>query len=308
MRLVFMGTPDFAASSLRALSDAGHEIIAVYCQPDKPKGRGLTLTPPPVKVLAQELGLPVYQPARVKDEQVCAELVAMQPDCIAVVAYGKLLPKPILDCAKYGCINVHSSLLPKYRGSAPIQWSILNGEDVTGVSTMLLDEGMDTGDILLQESTPIDINENVSSLHDRLADMGARLLCRTLEGLENGSITPIPQDNEKSCHAPMLDKSLCPIDWSLTARQVHDKVRGLAGWPVAETKFSGTRVRVHQSRISSEVYDTAQPGQIVCLDPLTVQCGEGAVELIELQADGSKRMKAEDYLRGHRANIGDILG
>ncbi|MBE6754331.1 MAG: methionyl-tRNA formyltransferase [Ruminococcaceae bacterium] len=307
MRIVFMGTPDFAVPALRAVVEAGHTVAGVFTQPDKPKGRGLELTPPPVKVCAMEYGLPVYQPESMKDPAVWEQIAEMEPFAIAVVAYGKMLPDAVLNAAPAGCINVHSSLLPKYRGAAPINWAVLCGEKVSGVSTMRLDAGMDTGDILLQAETPIGENETAGELHDRLSEMGAQLLLETLDKAERGELQPRKQDDSLACHAPMLNKQLSTIDWSLSAQQVHDKIRGLQPWPVAHTTLGGKRLRVHRSVIGESSGSCGQCGEVISASPLTVACGEGSVVIVELQAEGGKRMKAEDYMRGHPIEVGTKL-
>lgn len=305
MNLVFMGTPDFAVPSLNAVCEAGHTVKLVITQPDKPKGRKLQLTPPPVKVRALELGLPVEQPESMRDESIREKITSLDAECIIVAAYGKILRKDILEATPLGCINVHSSLLPRYRGAAPINWAVINGDKVSGVSTMQLDEGVDTGDILLQAETAIDPDETAGELHDRLAVMGAELLVRTLELAEKGKLEPIKQDNNLSCYAPMLDKSLSAIDWSKSAQQVHDLVRGIQPWPVAQTKVNGSVLKVHKTRV---VEGKGESGTVICANPLTVACGEGAVEIIELQAEGGKRMAAVDYLRGHPIECGTVFG
>lgn len=303
MKLIFMGTPDFAVPTLDAIINAGHTVAAVYTQPDKPKGRGLEMTPPPVKKRALELGLSVYQPESVKKDPSVAEAIASAAaDAIVVVAYGKLLPTEILNASKYGCINVHSSLLPRWRGAAPINWAVLAGDKVTGVSTMLLDEGMDTGDILMQCETAIDPNENAGELHDRLSEMGAKLLLETLDGLENGTITPRKQDDSLATRALMLDKGMCAVDWSESAETVHNKVRGLQPWPVALCRIGGKRVKLHGTRVAE---GSGAPGEIISAKPFVIACGEGAVEITELQGEGGKRMAAADYLRGHPVAVGD---
>ena len=305
MKLIFMGTPDFAVPSLNAVCEAGHTVQLVITQPDKPKGRKLVLTPPPVKARALELGLQVEQPETMRDESILAKIAALDADAIIVAAYGKILRKDVLEATRLGCINVHSSLLPRYRGAAPINWAVINGEKVSGVSTMQLDEGVDTGDILLQAETPIDPDETAGELHDRLAQMGAELLIKTLELAEKGQLMPDKQDDSLSCYAPMLDKTLSVIDWSKTAQQVHDLVRGIQPWPVAQTKLSGSTLKVHKTRV---VEGKGECGEVICANPLTVACGDGAVEIIELQAEGGKRMAASDYLRGHPIEKGIVLG
>ena len=305
MNLIFMGTPDFAVPSLNAVCEAGHTVKLVITQPDKPKGRKLLLTAPPVKERALELGLPVEQPESMRDESIREKIAALDADCIIVAAYGKILRKDILEATPYGCINVHSSLLPRHRGAAPINWAVIKGDKVTGVSTMQLDEGVDTGDILLQAETPIDPEETAGELHDRLALMGAELLVKTLELAEKGQLNPIKQNDELSCYAPMLDKNLSVIDWSRSAQQVHDLVRGIQPWPVALTGLEGSRLKIHRTRV---VEGSGRCGEVICANPLTVACGEGAVEILELQAEGGRRMAAADYLRGHPIEAGTVLG
>ena len=259
MRIVFMGTPDFAVPCLQAVLDDGHEVCGVFTQPDKPKGRGYTLTPPPVKELALKYNLPVYQPNSLRTGEAYEILKELAPDLIAVVAYGKILPKEILDLPPMGCVNVHGSLLPKYRGAAPIQWAVLNGDKVTGVTTMFMAEGMDTGDILLTEETEIPENETSGELFDRLKDMGARLLVKTIHGLEKGELTPIPQNEAEATHAPMLSKELSAIDWNTSAWEVHNKVRGLSPWPTAHTMFRGKRMKVLETEVFPE--KNGEPGK-----------------------------------------------
>ena len=304
MNLIFMGTPEFAVPALDALCEAGHSVVAVFTQQDKPKGRKLKLTPPPVKVRAQELGIPVYQPNTLRDEETLELIKGMNADCAVVAAYGKLIPTAMLKVLKYGFVNIHSSLLPKYRGAAPINWAVINGEEVSGVSTMLLDEGLDTGDVLESLETPIDPDETAGELHDRLAVMGAQLIVSTLEKIENGTVERKKQDDSKSCYAPMLDKALGIIDWSSSAVSIHNKVRGLQPWPVAAAWLCGERLRIHKTRLTD---GEGKNGEVISLDPFTVACGEGAVIIEELQADGGKRMKASDYFRGHSVPLGVVF-
>ncbi len=307
MRIIFMGTPEFAAPAIDSLLAAGHEIAAVFSQPDKPKGRGYTLTPPPVKVKALEHGIPVYQPTSMKDGEALKLFREIQPDVGVVIAYGKILPQDILDAPKFGCINVHASLLPKYRGAAPIQWSVIDGESRTGVTTMQMDAGLDTGDMLMKCETDISPDETAGELHDRLSAMGAELIVRTLNALEKGQLRPEKQDNSLSCYARMLTKELCAVDWSKSARDIHNQIRGLSPWPVATAVLEGKKIKLHRSAVSETDAPEAQCGEIIALDPLTVQCGSGAIELLEIQAEGKKRMTARDYLRGHRIDSGTIL-
>ena len=312
MNIVFMGTPDFAVPCLQALIDSGENVQAVFTQPDKPKGRGYKLTPPPVKELALKHNIPVYQPVSLKKgedaENAMKILRELAPDLIAVTAYGKILPNEILELPKHFCVNVHASLLPKYRGAGPIQWSVLNGESVTGVTTMLMADGIDTGDMLLSESTPIGENETASELHDRLAVMGADLLIKTIESVKSGNITLIKQDDSISTHAPMLTKDMCPIDFSLSAREIHNKIRGLSAFPCATAMLDGKRLKVYKSELSEESSAGIQPGTVVNANNFTVVCGDGkCVRFTEIQAEGGKRMKTEDYLRGNPVAKGTIL-
>ena len=306
MRIVFMGTPDFAVPSLQALLDAGHEVCAVYTQPDKPQGRKQVLTAPPVKELALQHHIPVYQPATLKNEDEQAKLRALAPDAIIVVAYGKLLPKAVLDIPPRGCINVHGSLLPRWRGAAPIQWSVIAGDEKAGVTTMQMAEGLDTGDMLLTYETEIGARETAGELFDRLAQAGAELLVRTLVELD--SITPRPQDDSRSCYAHMLDKQMAVIDWAKSAREIDCLIRGLSPWPVALTTLDGARLKIYAAE---PVPGTGRPGEVLVSDPrkgLTVACGAGALALHEVQLVGGKRMKSADFLRGHAIQTGTILG
>lgn len=304
MRIVFMGTPEFAVPCLERLISDGHSVVGVFTQPDKPKGRGYTMTPPPVKVCAQNHGIEVFQPASMKDGTAYEILKKLEPELIAVVAFGKILPKVILELPKYGCINVHGSLLPKYRGAAPIQWSVLNGDKVTGITTMYMDIGLDTGDMLLKAETAIGENETSGELHDRLAVMGAELLSKTIVQIEAGSLKREKQDDSKSSYVSVLDKSMCSIDWNDSAEKVHNKVRGLSPWPVAVASLKGKKVKIHKTLLIKDK-TCEEPGTILSVEPLTVACGVGAVEIAELQLEGKKRMKAKDFLMGHRLSAGE---
>ena len=305
MKLVFMGTPDFAVPSLRALVEAGHEIAGVFTQPDKPKNRGMKLQPTPVKEYALTVDLPVYQPASLRDGEALAVLKELAPELIVVAAYGKILPEEILTLPPLGCVNVHSSLLPKYRGAAPINWAILDGEEETGVTIMYMAKGLDTGDIISQEKTPIDINEDAQSLHDRLADIGAKLLVRTLPELAAGTAGRTAQDDSLSCYASMLSREQSPMDWNRTARQLHDQVRGLAPWPSATAEIDGVRCKIWKTTLTGESTGKA-PGSVVQADKkaLKIACGDGQVLRIdELQPDGKKRMAATAFLLGHPIQV-----
>lgn len=309
MKIVFMGTPDFAVPTLNKLYESEHEIAAVFTQPDKPKGRGYKLAPPPVKVLALEHGTPVYQPESLKKQpEMWDVLKEIAPDVIVVAAYGKILPKQVLDIPKYHCVNVHGSLLPKYRGAAPIQWSVLNGDNETGITTMLMGEGLDTGDILLQRSTPIGENETAAELFDRLAEIGADLLIETLEKLEKGEITPVKQDEELATYASILTKDMCMIDFNKPVKEVHKKICGLSDWPCAVTTLDGKRLKVFRSQIVKDKMPGQQAGTVVDTKQFCVCCADGVIKLTEVQAEGSKRMRSEDYLRGKPITPGTILG
>lgn len=305
MRIVFMGTPDFAVPSLQALIDAGHDVCAVYTQPDKPQGRKQILTAPPVKTLALEHDIPVFQPNTLKNEDEQARLRELAPEVIIVVAYGKLLPKAVLDIPPHGCINVHGSLLPRWRGAAPIQWAVIAGDEMAGVTTMQMAEGLDTGDMLLTYETKVGEKETAGELFDRLAQSGAELLTQTLVKLDE--ITPRPQDDAQSCYAHMLDKQMAVIDWNKSAHEIDCLIRGLNPWPIALTTLSGERLKVFAAEKAN---GNGEPGTVLEADPkkgLTVACGEGALKLIEIQLVGGKRMKATDFLRGHAIEVGTKL-
>ena len=305
MRIVFMGTPDFAVPSLQALIDAGHDVCAVYTQPDKPQGRKQILTAPPVKTLALEHDIPVFQPNTLKNEDEQAHLRELAPEVIILVAYGKLLPKAVLDIPPHGCINVHGSLLPRWRGAAPIQWAVIAGDEMAGVTTMQMAEGLDTGDMLLTYETKVGEKETAGELFDRLAQSGAELLTQTLVKLDE--ITPRPQDDAQSCYAHMLDKQMAVIDWSKSAHEIDCLIRGLNPWPIALTTLSGERLKVFAAEKAN---GNGEPGTVLEADPkkgLTVACGEGALRLTEIQLVGGKRMKATDFLRGHAIEVGTKL-
>ncbi len=301
MRIVFMGTPEFAVPSLRQLIADGHEIVCVLTQPDKPKNRGMKLMPSPVKVVAMEHQIEVYQPATLKSGEALERLSALKPELIVVAAYGKILPKEILDLPRLGCINVHSSLLPRYRGAAPINWAILNGETETGVTIMYMAEGLDTGDIISQRATAIDPDETVESLHDRLALLGAELLGETVAAIGAGTAQRVPQNDAESCYAPMLSRQLSPIDFSRSAHEIHNQVRGLIPWPATTMEIKGQTFKIFA--VEETGMDSAQgAGTLLGADRqgINVVCGDGKVlRILELQAPGKKRMRAVDYLRGH---------
>lgn len=308
MKIVFMGTPDFAVTSLtKLLNDPFYEVAAVFTQPDKPVGRKRILTPPPVKAEAAAHGILVYQPVTMRDGKAAEILRSIAPDVIVVVAYGKILPQEVLEIPAQGCVNVHGSLLPKYRGAAPIQWAVLNGEKTAGVTTMLMDAGLDTGDMLLKAETPIGENENYGELFLRLADIGADLLDATLKGMNAGTIKREKQDNALAVYAPMLDKSMCPIDWSKSAQEVHNQIRGLCPWPIATTVLNGKVLKVYASLLCGETISGKAGEVLESGKKLVIACGSGAVELTQVQYDGGKRMAIQDFLRGHSVKAGEIL-
>ncbi len=299
MRVVFMGTPDIAATCLKKILADGFEVVGVYTQPDRPKGRGMKLVASPVKEVALAAGIPVLQPENFREEETVEALRELKPDICAVVAYGRILPQKVLDVPTFGCINIHASVLPKYRGSAPYQWAVLDGLPETGVTAMYLCREMDAGDIIDVSKTPIGENETAGELLDRLAVLGAELLSKTLSRFEKeGKVPGVPQNPDAVSYAPMLDKTMCPIDWNKTAQQVHNHVRGLHPWPVATMVLQGKTFKVHDTRVVS---GSGTPGQILGLTKtgLVIACGEGAVEVTSLQAEGGKRMAAPDYFRGH---------
>ena len=305
MRIVFMGTPDFAAASLKKLIDEKRDVVGVFTQPDKPKGRGMELAASPVKVLALENGIPVYQPVKMRDGTALEMIKALEPDILVVVAYGRILPDDILAVPEYGAINVHGSLLPKYRGAAPIQWSVLNGDKITGVTTMYLAHDMDAGDVIYKAETEIGEYETAGELFDRLMDMGAELLIKTLDDIESGTAPRTPQDHSQATYVGMLDKSICPIDWNNTPRMVLKHIYGLQPWPVATMEIQGKTFKVFRVEKTGKRAEKA-PGTLLALTKqgLEVVCGGGDVLVIrELQAEGGKRMAASDYFRGHPIEI-----
>ena len=304
MRIVFMGTPDFAVPCLQRLLEDGHEVPAVFTQPDKPVGRHAVLTPPPVKQLALSHGIPVYQPTKMRDGTVAALLRELAPDCLVVVAYGRILPQEILDVPPRGCVNIHGSLLPRYRGAAPIQWSVIRGETVTGVTSMFMDAGMDTGDIIDTLTTPIGENETAGELFERLAPLGARLLSTTLAAIADGTVTRRPQNDAEATMAPMLEKAMGRLDLTRPAQELHNQVRGMNPWPGAFCTAGGKTLKIHETRVAA---GSGAPGTLLCADPVTVACGEGALQLVTVQPEGKPRMAAADWLRGARLQKGEML-
>ena len=300
MRIVFMGTPEIAKTCLQKICEDGHEVIAVYTKPDTPKNRGMKMAMSPVKEYALTREIPVYQPVTFRDDEVVETFRALNPDLAVVVAYGKILPQRVLDIPVYGCVNMHASILPELRGAGPVQWSILNHMPETGVTAMYMSAGMDEGDIIEIRRTPIDPMETGAELMDRLAVIAAQLSCDTIEALKQGTVTRTVQDGDKATYAPMLNKSMCPIDYTKTAQQVHDHVRGLHPWPVATTEIQGKRFKIHATHVVEMDHGKA-PGTILGLTKtgLQIACGENAIEILQLQAEGGKRMAAPDYFRGH---------
>ena len=307
MKIVFMGTPDFAVDCLEVLVNSEHEVVAVFSQPDKPQGRKQILTAPEVKVCAQKYNIPVYQPNTLKNGESAQLLRELAPELIVVVAYGKLIPQEILDIPKYGCVNVHGSLLPELRGAAPIQWAVINGLEETGVTTMQLDAGLDTGDILLVKKTKIEENETSGELFDRLKVLGAEVLMETIDAMLKDELKPEKQDDSKSTYASMLNKSFSPVDWSKPAKSVHNHIRGLEPWPVATTVINGKPVKLFGSIMGNEF--NGKPGEVVSNEKqLEVCCGDGKTVIItQLQAQGKNKLSSADFLRGFKVEKGTIL-
>lgn len=309
MRIIFMGTPDFAVPCLKALINSDNNVVGVFTQPDKPKGRGYEMTPPPVKVCAGENKIPVFQPASMKNGEALKIINSLEADLIIVVAFGKILPKEILESVKYGCVNIHASLLPKLRGAAPIQWSIINGEKETGVTSMQMDVGLDTGDMLIKKAVKITEDMNAGELHDKLSIIGADVLIETVDAIKNNRLNPIKQDDTLSNYAPMLSKDLCPIDFSKSAYEIHNKIRGLSPWPVATAKINGKNFKIHKSKILSDFF-VGNQGEIVDNNNrLVVMCGDGkCIEILEIQAEGKRKTDTASFLRGHKIDIGTVIG
>ena len=309
MRIVFMGTPGFAAGCLEALVQAGHNVAAAVSQPDRPKGRGHKVQPTPVHACAQAHGIPTYQPQAIKNGELEDVLQKAAPDVIVVVAYGKILPEFILSFPKYGCINVHASLLPKYRGAAPIQWSIINGERETGITTMYMAQGIDTGDMILKHAIPIAAEETAGTLHDKLMALGAQTLIETLERIENGTAPREQQDDSQSCYAPMIDKTTALIEWDKAAQEICNLIRGMNPSPFAYTTYKGARMKIGTAAVS-DVVPEAVPGTVLCAgrDGLLVCCADSALLVKTVQFDGKKMMPVGDYLAGQTIEEGTVLG
>lgn len=307
LKIVFMGTPEFAIPSLEMLINEGYDVCAVFTKPDKPQGRKQIITPPPVKVFAQDNNIKVFQPEKLKTEETAKLFGELNPNLIVVVAYGKILPSNIINLPKYGCINVHGSLLPKYRGAAPIQWSIINGDPTAGITTMFMDEGLDTGDILLQDKIFINGDETSGELKERLSVLGGQLLIKTIKELEAGNLERIKQNDEEATLSPPLDKITGDIDWNKSAQEIHNLIRGANPWPIAHTLLRGKNFKIYKSKISNKYSST--PGKILFTNPLIVGCGRNtSLELLEVQIEGKKRMTAENFSRGYRLTEKTILG
>ncbi|MGB5812007.1 MAG: methionyl-tRNA formyltransferase [Polyangiales bacterium] len=306
MRSVFFGSPEFAVPCLDVLHGIS-EVAAVISQPDRPAGRGLAVRPPAVKQRALALGLDIWQPTKVRTAEFAARLRDLDADVGVVVAYGRILPREVLDAPRHGCVNVHASLLPRWRGAAPIQWAIVHGDSETGVTLMQMDEGMDTGPVLATAPTPIERNDDAASLTARLSTLGAALLAEQLPLYVRGELTPVPQDDARATMAPLLDKANGRIDWNRSSRRVHDQIRGMNPWPGAHTTLEGRRVKVHRAQYSTLDPESAVPGQVVALDPeaVLVACAEGTIELHEIQESGRKRLDAQAFISGRSVKVGD---
>ena len=309
MNVIFMGTPDFAAAALSRIAESGYEVVGAVTQPDKPKGRGMTMLPPPVKVAAQELGVPVLQPERLREGQFTPCLEQLKPDVTVVAAYGKLLPEYILSYPRYGCINIHASLLPRWRGAAPIQRCIMAGDRISGVTTMQMDAGLDTGDMLEAAQTPITDTDNFESLHDRLAELGAELIVSTLRGIESGTLKPTPQPEEGITYAEKIGKDDIRIDLSLPARQLVDIIRGLSPVPLARVRCRGRLLKLVSAGLSPHTGANAEVGEVISLDggAIHIRVGDGAIAVTELVPEGKKRMRASDFINGRGITVGDVL-
>lgn len=309
MRTIFMGTPDFAVPCLDRLVSEGHEVVCVVTQPDRPKGRGRTLCAPPVKEAAAARQIPVLQPEKIRNNSFIAQLTALRPEVIVVVAFGQLLPRPLLDLPPLGCINVHASLLPKYRGAAPIHWAVINGESVTGVTTMYMDAGMDTGDMILSDTTPITADQTTGELYEVLKLQGAELLAKTMEAIGNGTAPRRPQDHDLATYAPLLTREVERVNWKQSAAALHNLIRGLSPWPGAYCLYQGKIFKLCRTRISSGEDRSKAPGTIIGLSAqgVIVQTGCGAIELLELQPECRKKMNARDCAGGYCLSDGEVL-
>lgn len=322
MNVVFMGTPDYAVGALEAIIEAGHRVTAVVTQPDKPKGRGKEIQMTPVKACATAHGIPVFQPVRIKDAEAVETLRGYEADVFVVAAFGQILSEEILTMPKYGCVNIHASLLPKYRGAGPIQWAIINGEKITGITIMQMDKGIDTGDMLMQSEVKIDPRETGDSLHDKLAEAGAKLIVEALPKIESGDITPVKQNDEESCYAKMLQKSMGRIDWKQSAETLDCLIRGLISWPGASTVYHGKTLKIWEEEVTEQGElqgkdaaacigaENAEPGMVVLVEKnaFYVQTGDGCLKILEVQPEGKKRMAVKDFLLGYQVTEGEMLG
>ena len=303
MRIIFMGTPEFSVPTLEALVKSEHEVIAVVTQPDKPKGRGHKMVSPPIKTVAEGFGIPVYQPLKVRNSEFIKQMEALKPDAAVVIAFGQILPRQFLSIPLYGCINIHASILPKYRGAGPIQWAVINGENETGLTTMQMDVGLDTGDMLLQERILLEQNETGGSLHDKLSLMGGPLILRTLQKAIDNTLQRIPQNDAESSHAPLLDKDMGNIDWKMDAVHIERLIRGLNPWPSAYSMLLGKMVKIWKAELYEDSEDSSlkEPGTVTCILPkagFVVKCGKGSLMIKEIQLQGKNRMDAPSFLRG----------
>ncbi|GAA0707914.1 methionyl-tRNA formyltransferase [Paraclostridium ghonii] len=309
MKIVFMGTPEFAVPCLQKIIDEGHEVVSVVTQPDKPKGRGKKLAMPPVKELALKYDIPVYQPLKAREESFVETLKEINPELIVVVAFGQILPKSILDIPKYGCVNVHASLLPRYRGAAPLNWVIINGEEKTGVTTMYMDEGLDTGDMILKSEIPLDDEITAGELHDKMMIDGAQVLKETIDLISKGQASREKQNNEDTCYSPIMNKSLGNIDWNKSAKDIHNLIRGINPWPSAYTTYEAQTMKIWKTKVINKNSDK-KPGTILSVDKegIEVSTGEGSIQIKEIQMSGKKRMEVHEYIKGNNINTDVILG
>lgn len=307
MNIIFMGTPDFAVPSLKALIDSEYDVVGVVCQPDRPKGRGKKMSSPPVKVLAEEHSIPVLQPEKIRTEEFFEKLKSFKPDLICVTAYGRIIPKNILELPKYGCLNVHASLLPKYRGAAPINWAIINGEKTTGITTMLMDEGMDTGDILLKKEIHIEEDDTSIELSNKLSIIGAGLLIETIKKVQNDEIKPIKQNDDEATLAPIIKKDVGKTDWGKSAEEIRNLIRGTQPWPGAFTSYNGKNLKIFKATVDDS---TGNPGEIIISDKdrLVIGTGSKSLSIEELQIEGGKRLNISDFLRGNQMKSETVLG
>ena len=310
MKSLFMGTPDFALFSIKALVESGEELIGVVTQPDQPKGRGYVLTPPPVKVYAMEQGIPVYQPETLKDDAFYDLLCQLDPELIVVTAYGKILPQRVLDYPKHGCVNVHGSLLPEYRGAAPMQRAIMDGKKVTGVTTMMMDRGLDTGDMLLRAEFPIEETDNFETVHDKMGLCGVDVLLKTVAAIKDGSLVRTPQNGDLATYAAKIEKADCVLDFSRRAEELHDQIRGLSPFPLAFTRTAdGKMLKVTEARVEKRDGVQGEAGKVLSLDGgcVTIACGEGSISLLGVLPEGKGRMTASAWINGRKVQVGDVL-